>query len=192
MTLMRRLSLMISVVGLVPLAITGPAAAQQSCQGRPGASAIEQYCEAIPDGTGSRQTPGDKASSSDKTSQVPTGSRGDLQSSGPDGEAVLALVAASGGSGGGGGNSGAGGTSGGSGGSGKSGTASGGSGVGKVKGAAAVQPAVSPSDNPLRAVKSAVSSGATVGSGFVWGLVALTLLALVVGWIGFRQRHTTS
>lgn len=191
MTVMRRLTLMISVAALVSLAISGPATAQQSCQGRPGASAIEQYCEAIPDGTGSRETPGNKAASSDRTGQVPAGTRGDLQSSGPDGAGVLALVAANGGSGG-GSNDGTGGTSGRSGDSGKSGTVSGGSGNGKVKGAVVVPPAVSPSDNPLRAVKSAVSSGATIGSGFVWGLVALTLLALVVGWIGFRQRGATS
>lgn len=170
---------------LAVLALTGAEQAHpQTCQGRPGASAIEQYCEAIPDGTGGRQTSSDRGSST-PGGGVPGAAGSDLRAAGRDGAAVLALVAT-------------GGTEGSSRDESSKDAPRDGSTTGSGDSSATAEdqestPAVKPpSDNPLRAVQSAASNGATIGAGFVWGLVALTLLSLVVGWIGFRQRRTPS
>jgi len=45
-----------------------------------------------------------------------------------------------------------------------------------------------PSSNPLGAVQSAVNSGSTVGSGFTWILVLLTLLIAGIAWTRYRRR----
>lgn len=174
---------LVLTVALAVLGLTGAQQAlAQACQGRPGASAIEQYCEAIPNGTGGRESSRDRgASASGGGISQATGR--DLRAAGRDGAAVLALVGTGDGNGSGGGGAAKGGSD--------KRAGSGGS-SGSPRSQDETPAAEPPSDNPLRAVKSAVSSGATVGSGFVWGLVALTLLALVVGWIGFRQRRSTS
>ena len=45
-----------------------------------------------------------------------------------------------------------------------------------------------PAGDPLRAVKSSISGGDTVGSGFIWALVAVAAAAVGLGWIGLRRR----
>ena len=45
-----------------------------------------------------------------------------------------------------------------------------------------------PSSNPLGAVQSAVNSGSTVGSGFTWVLVLLTVLIAGIAWTRYRRR----
>jgi len=45
-----------------------------------------------------------------------------------------------------------------------------------------------PSSNPLAAVQSAVNSGTTVGSGFIWILVLLTVLIAGIAWMRYRRR----
>lgn len=185
---MTRLTAVLAIV-LGLLVLPGIAdAAPQACQGRPGASAIEQYCEAIPDATGGRVSPNSERASSQGASArgaVPAAAQRRLTTSGQDGQAVLGLVAAS--------------ASGSSDGNGAGGSTSGrddrGGGIGGSSSgpsvAAGPQAARTPSDNPLKAVSSAVTNGATVGSAFVWALVGLALVALIVGWVGFRRRETT-
>ena len=48
-----------------------------------------------------------------------------------------------------------------------------------------------PSSNPLGAVQSAVNSGSTVGNGFIWALVALTLLIAGIAWMRYRRRSSS-
>jgi hypothetical protein len=45
-----------------------------------------------------------------------------------------------------------------------------------------------PSNNPLDAVSSALSSGPTLGGGFIAALLGVTLLMLTWGWIAYRRR----
>lgn len=170
---------------LISVLVISAPQALAACTGRPGASAIEQYCEAIPDGTGERPGPSSK-STAKSGSGVPEGTSRQLQNAGQDGQAVLGIVAASGGSGAGGPSSGSGGKSATEKGQGSAPDA--GEGVGESE--TTVVAAKSPSDNPLRAVSSAVSNGATVGSAFLWGLLALTVVGAGVAWVGFRRNRT--
>lgn len=181
-----RISAVLTLVTAL-LALLSPQALAQACQGRPGASAIEQYCEAIPEGTGERVTPSSERESRGSASNVPAGTAQELADAGQEGQAVLGLAASSSG----GGDSSDGGGNGGS--SSSSGSGSGSSGSAGAENAASATPAASsPSDNPLKAVSSAVSNGATVGSGFLWGLLALALAAAGAAWIGFRRHDPPS
>lgn len=157
------------------------AAAAQRCEAPPGSSAVEQYCEAIPDAGGSqsgdsfardsgRQDPGGNVKN------VPAGTQRTLRKSGKDGAAVVGLVAAS--SGGGGGGDGPGPDSG----------AKSTNEVGGVKGETASS--ADPSGNPLKAVSASVENGATVGGGFIWALLVVTLLMAAVGWLAFRSGYS--
>jgi hypothetical protein len=47
------------------------------------------------------------------------------------------------------------------------------------------------SSNPLGAVQSAVNSGTTIGKGFTWSLIAITLLLVGLAWMRYRRRSTT-
>lgn len=49
-----------------------------------------------------------------------------------------------------------------------------------------------PSDNPLKAVTSAASSGATVGPVFVGTLLAMALALFALAWLRFRRREPTA
>lgn len=160
---------------IAALIVLAPKAMAQACTGRPGASAIEQYCEAIPEGTGERVGPSGSNGSSGKSSGsgISQSTSRELDKAGADGQAVLAIAAAGGGDD-------QGGRSGGSETSGGSQRAPNGTDVA----AAAAQ---SPSDNPLKAVSSSVSNGSTVGSGFLWGLLALAVAAAAAAWVGFRR-----
>lgn len=179
--MLARLFTVIAVAGVL-LAAFAPSALAQACEGRPGASAIEQYCEAIPEATGDRVTPRENRERGSSGADVPSGTSQQLEDSGADGAAVLGLVAGSdGGNGGDGGGNGAS--------SSKSSSGESASGDEKTEAeAAAVAAASSPSDNPLKAVSSAVSNGATVGSAFLWGLLALAVAAAGAAWVGFRRQ----
>lgn len=168
---------------ILATALSPSAAGAQACAGRPGASAIEQYCEAIPDGDGDRVTgtgTGPSATSGSRGSagaasgsvNLPSGTAGTLRAAGPAGKAVLGLVA-------------------------RESSASGerpskatnGTATTPGSSTTSIAPAKTPSDNPLRAVSSAATDGATVGSMFLWGLLALAVAALAAGWIGFRRNR---
>ncbi len=178
-----RISAVLTLVAAL-FVVLSPQAMAQACQGRPGASAIEQYCEAIPEGTGERVTPSSERESRGSSSDVPAGTAQELADAGQEGQAVLGLAASSSGGGGDSGNGAGSGAS--SGGDSASGNASAGD------AASATPAASSPSDNPLKAVSSAVSNGATVGSAFLWGLFALALAAAGAAWIGFRRNGPSS
>lgn len=159
------------------LVVPAPALAQR-CQAPPGSSAVEQYCEAVPEGggtqsgddfagSGGRQDPGGNVNGLSRSAQR------ELRTKGADGAAVVGLVAAS------------------SGGNNDGGGSSGGTGPrGSVKGEAA-SGAGTPSGSPLKAVSASVENGATVGGVFVWALLGVTLLILGLGWISFRSRDAS-
>lgn len=186
---LRALPLALVIAAALPTA----GAQAQGCTGAPGASALEQYCEAVPRADGGRDRPstgsGSGSGSGGGTSNGSTGSgsgvsRGtaeQLSAAGRDGAAVERL---------------AGGTAEGSSqGSSKSkksgaktsgdksasGSASGsdesGSGgdAGAVKGIQVDGPA-EPSGSPLKAATKAVASGPTAGDTLVWGLVGISAL----------------
>lgn len=151
-------------------AAVAPASAQSGCTGQAGTSAIEQYCEAVPNGDGSRTK---STSKSDRGTSKSTSQS--LQSAGPDGAAVAAL---------------AGGTGGGSGGTGGSGSSD------NSKSAAGGELAVKservsgpddPGSNPLNAATQAASSGPIAGKAVTWGLVGLTGLG-ALGALLLRRR----
>ena len=61
------------------------------------------------------------------------------------------------------------------------------------RGASDARPArgSAPSDNPLKAVTSAVTSGPTVGAAFVWTLLALAVALFGLAWLRARRREPT-
>lgn len=168
------------------LATTVPSSAVgQDCQGRPGASAVEQYCEAIPDATGKPVQPSSEPSGSATAGTTPIGRKtgDDLRAAGTDGKAVLTLAGVTSPSRGGSGARDAprNGTS-------SSTSASTPSERGAVAGVSA---ASEPSASPLRAVSASVQSGRTVGGDFLWVLAAVTLIGLAAGWLRFRARRSS-
>jgi hypothetical protein len=44
-----------------------------------------------------------------------------------------------------------------------------------------------PSSNPLKAIRSAVGSGDTVGNKFAWIVLGVALLMLCLGWVRYRR-----
>lgn len=173
----------------VAAALLAPGAAMaQKCEGRPGASAIQQYCEAIPEASGTGQRPGSNGRGAGGGSQGAAGAgstqvQRELQAAGAEGAVVLGLVAAS--------SNGDDGDSGGTGGGASDSGGSSGSGAGSSSGSSgAADPKVA-EGGVLRAVSSAVSNGSTVGSGFTGLLVGMAVLAAAFGWVTLRRRHTS-
>lgn len=164
----------------------------QGCQGQPGTSALEQYCEAIGTGTGGRENPGSRGSGSGSGSGsgVSGSTQRSLQGAGADGAAVSALAGGSGDSGSGG--SGSGGSGGGSSSNddgGASGSGSGSAGASDVKGVTVEGP-TAPDGSPLKAATQAASSGPVAGQAVTWGLVGLTALG-AIGAVFLRRRTLT-
>lgn len=179
---------------LLALSTTGtasPAFAAGGCVGRPGASALEQYCEAVPNADGSRDKPGAPGTSASSSGGgVSSKTQAALDHSGKDGAAVAALAGASGGGGNGNKPGGSGSASGGnsSGSSTSSGNgASGAAAIGGVAAAGAVAPPKDPSGNPLKAAQSAAESGPTASSGVLWAVVGMSALG-GLGAVLIRRR----
>lgn len=164
---------------------TLPAAAiAQECQGPPGTSAVDQYCESIP-AAGGTSRPGSSsgqsgASGSSGASSVSGTVERQLAGS-DDGQAVLGLAAAS-----------ATPSEAQGGGSATSGNASNGS---AETPASSQRPADSqnaaniPSTSALKAVSSSVQNGGTIGDAFIWALIGVTVIAAVAGWLSMRRRR---
>lgn len=174
------------------LALPGVAAAQ-SCQGAPGASAIQQYCEAVPRGDGGRDTAGGAGGAGGRGgSGVNPATSKVLAQAGKDGAAVQRLA-------GGGPAAGNGGAStskpkgkqgaskpGASGGGAASGTA--GSGAGGTGGSASGPK--DPSGSPLNAAKNAASTGPAAGQAVAWSIVGLSVLGAIAA-VGVRRQRGT-
>lgn len=176
-------------------------ATAQSCQGAPGASAIQQYCEAVPRGDGGRDSSsggsggsgGGSGSGSGGSQGVSAATSKALAQAGKDGAAVQRL--ASGGSGeakkrsskrpgGSGGDESGTSTTG-------SGTSTGGSGSGAAgSGTGAAAGPKDPSGSPLNAAKNAASSGPTAGPAVAWSIVGLSVFGALAA-VGLRRQRGT-
>ncbi len=159
------------------LAGSGAPAQAQNCEAPPGSAAVDQYCEAIPEGGGSqsgndfqreRATSGAAATPSGDSPGLPAGTATALESAGQDGEAVAKLAA---------------------GGAGRT-TASEDAAepAGEVAGATASSDDVSSS--PLKAVSASVQNGPVAGSLLIWALLGSTIAVLALGWIRYRRSGT--
>jgi hypothetical protein len=161
--------------------LVGPLPAQAAptnCQAPPGTSGIDQYCETVPSASGDQGTRGGgRGQSGSSDSSVSQRTAAALRRSGASGKAILGLSSGSGlGS-----NSG---TSGGNGPKGRTGAGS------RGRAAAAGSQSTAPagrSDNPLEAIRSAVTSGGSAGPGFVWILVILGAIMAGLGWLRYRR-----
>lgn len=172
------------------LALPGVASAQ-SCQGAPGASAIQQYCEAVPRGDGGRETAGGGGGTSGGSSGgsgagVNAATSSALAQAGRDGAAVRRLVGEgsssskqrkSGRSGASGGGSGSASTGG-----------SGAGGAGSASGSGAAAGPKDPSGSPLNAAKNAASNGPTAGPAVAWSIVGLSVFGALAA-VGLRRQR---
>jgi hypothetical protein len=163
--------------------LVGPLPAQAApvnCQAPPGTSGIDQYCETVPAASGDQGTrPGGRGQNGSSGSSVSQRTAAALRRSGASGKAILGLSSGSGqgsSSGTGGGNANAA----------KGQTGAGNRGRGAAAGSQSTAPA-GRSDNPLEAIRSAVTSGGSAGPGFVWILVILGAIMAGVGWLRYRR-----
>jgi len=151
------------LVAVGALALPAGASAQTSCQAPPGTGAIDQYCETIPraEGPGGAGNPG----STRAPQPLPPSTLRALRGGGEDARALADSLAGPAGEGR--------------------------RGKGGRKGGAfpALEAPSSdePSSNPLPAIKASVGSGGSIGVGFVWILVGITLLMLALAWLRFRR-----
>lgn len=187
-------ALALPVLGSVVLAFAAPPAAfAQGCTGAPGASAIQQYCEAVPRADGGSERPGGSDSggsgggsgSGGSGSGVSSSTAKSLSEAGADGAAVERLTqggstsetpkakkksekdASSTAAG--------------------SGTGSGPTGSDGAVLAERVEGPADPDGSPLKAATNAVASGPTAGTGVVWGLVGISVLGAGAA-VFFRRR----
>jgi hypothetical protein len=156
-----------------------PATGQQ-CQAPPGTAAVDEYCETIPSSTG-----GEGAGSGGSASPrpAPRSTARALEKAGEDGRGLSRFLAqdpnaapAAEGR--------------------KPGDLSSDRGAaGSARTEARAKAEETPSDqeassNPLRAIRSAVGSGDTVGDGFVWVILAMIVVMGGLGWVRYRRQAT--
>lgn len=183
--------LALAVAALAAGVLVGPLPAQAApvnCQAPPGTSGIDQYCETVPTAGGDQGTSGGGGGSSGHSGH--SGSVGGsvsrrtataLRDSGATGKAILGLSTGSGQASGSTGSS--------------SGTAKGAAGqkhgtAQASQGNQSKAPAAR-SDNPLEAIRSAVTAGTSAGPGFVWILIVLGAIMAGIGWLRYRRPPTT-
>ena len=174
--------LTLAVLALAIGVLVGPLPAQAApanCQAPPGTSGIDQYCETVPSASGDQGTRGGGHGQSGRSgSSVSQRTATALRRSGASGKAILGLS----------GGSGQGSTSGNSTGANaaKGRTGTGTHGGNTAQGGQSTAPA-GRSDNPLEAIRSAVTSGGSAGPGFVWILVILGAIMAGLGWLRYRR-----
>lgn len=152
-----------SVVGALLFVAPGTALAQ-NCVAPPGTAGIDQYCETVPSAGGDQGAgPGQSRSAAPVSGKTVSA----LERSGQDGQALNRFLGQDPSS--------------------SAGKRSGKPSAGKQGTALDGRTADEPSSNPLAAVRSAVGSGDTVGSGFVWIMLAITLLIASVAWLRYRR-----
>jgi hypothetical protein len=161
---MRRLILLATML----FVLTPGGASAQRCVAPPGTAAVDQYCETVPTAGGDRDSSGPRA----PVTPVAPSTSAALARAGKDGEALNRALGQQPGKAS----------------QGVKGTRRDGAASGSGSGSAAIPSA--PSDNPLTAVRQSLASGDTIGSGFVWALLLVTIGVLTFAWIGFRRRQT--
>jgi hypothetical protein len=149
----------LSLVALSP----AKSLAASGCQGAPGASALEQYCEAVPDADGRRVNPGTSGPTASGGVGASASTQQALTKLGADGIRLAHLVGRSHPTSSGGSVAPAG-----SGNSAKPGTSS--------ANTVGVSGPNDPSGSPLAAATKAVGRGPTAGGGLAWGLVGMSVL----------------
>lgn len=166
------------LVTLLLAAVAAPSAlAQSRCVAPPGSSAVDEYCEVVPDGTGGTGGGGSPGGSSG-AGGVPGGAASQLERSGPTGDAVLSL---------------AGGRRESQRESNKDETKR------KDGGARATKPRPDQAqlpdqdqgrsgNNVVEAAAASTSEATRVGSGFIWVLLASVVAVGGWGWIAYRRR----
>jgi hypothetical protein len=184
------------VAALAAGVLVGPLPAQAApvnCQAPPGTSGIDQYCETVPTAGGDQGTSGGGGGGSSGSSGTSGHVGGGvsrrtataLRNSGAGGKAILGLSTGSGQA--------SGSTQGSSSGAGKGQTGAAGQKHGTAQASQGNQskaPAAR-SDNPLEAIRSAVTAGTSAGPGFVWILVVLGAIMAGIGWLRYRRPPTT-
>jgi hypothetical protein len=177
--------LTLAVVALAVGVLVGPLPAQAApanCVAPPGTSGIDQYCETVPAASGDQGTRGGGGGSGSGQSgrvggNVSRRTAAALRSSGTGGKAILGLSTGSGQRS----------TQASSAAKGQTGTASKKHGAAQgSQGKQAPAPA-GRSDNPLEAIRSAVTAGTSAGPGFVWILVVLGAIMAGLGWLRYRR-----
>jgi hypothetical protein len=157
---MRRLILRLTLLGVAALLVAAAPASAQDCEAPPGTAAIDEYCETIPSAAGGEVvgTDGLRAPPA-----IPRATVRALDRAGPDGKALNRFLGQD-------------------------------PNAPARKGERAKPLPLdggvdqkAPSSNPLDAIRSAVSSGATVGDGFVWVMLAITLLMVGIAWTRYRR-----
>lgn len=174
---------LLSALLTAALLAASPAAAQaQKCVSPPGTAAIDEYCETQPGVTGARG-PDDPGGGGN----LPRGTVQKLSSAGADGEALVRATGAQPADPSGAQSGSAGTRRPGAGGRGPGG--SDGRGGGAQGDRHTVTPQA-PSSNPLSAVTQSVGKGSSIGSGFVIGLLVLTLAMAGWAWVAYRRRSS--
>lgn len=161
---------------LLPILLltSAPPAIAQRCEARPGSSAVEQYCEAIPDGEGNQSAEdlADRQAPRADRGAVPPSASSALRAAGADGDQVLRLARAT---------------------SPSTGSADTDSGGRRLENPAAKQDRSEadpvPGNNPIVAVKSAAQRGATVNDGFLWVLLLIAVGAAGLSWVRVRRTN---
>jgi hypothetical protein len=173
------------VLALAAGVLVGPLPAQAApanCQAPPGTSGIDQYCETVPAAGGDQGTRGGGGGgrgggqSGRLGGSVSRQTAAALRHSGTVGQAILGLSTGSSSTQG--SNSGA-----------ANARTGGSKGHGAAKGSQGNQSSApaAQSDNPLQAIRSAVTSGTSAGPGFVWILVLLGAIMAGLGWLRYRR-----
>src|SRR3954454_25086600 len=128
-------------------------AAAQSCKAPPGTAAIDEYCETVPSAKGDRGT-------ADPSETVPISKQtAQALARSSEGSALLRQLGHD------------------------AQKPSGNKKSSASKGKAGASAPAAPSNNPLDAVGAAVSSGPTLGGGFIIALLVVTLLMAGWGWV---------
>jgi hypothetical protein len=164
------------LIALTAMLVAAAPATAQKCNAPPGTAAVDEYCENLPSATGNSGGGSDGSNGSSGTT-APRSTLRALDRAGESGRELKTFLGADVASA-----------------QGQSGTRQ----DSKRSSDRKAQPnepsgkaPTQPSSNPLTAVQSAVNSGTTVGSGFIWLLVALTLLIAGISWMRYRRRSSS-
>ena len=162
------------LLALTAILVAAAPAAAQKCVAPPGTAAVDQYCENVPSASGNSGGGGSDDSNGSSGATAPRNTVRALDRAGESGKELkqflgedVASARADTGA--------------------KQGSKGSSDRKARTREPAGTAPE-QPSSNPLGAVQSAVNSGTTVGSGFTWILVLLTLLIAGIAWMRYRRR----